>query len=227
MRPVVAIDGPAGSGKSTVARALARRLGIAHVDTGAYYRTATLLALRAGVDLGAGEAIAALLGDARIERRGDRTLLDGCDVEEDIRGVAVTAAVSAVSAQPAVRTALLGLQQRAATGGAVVEGRDAGTVVVPGAVLKVWLTASPHERAARRARELGSPDAESVSRQLHAITRRDALDAAQMAPADDVVVLDTTGRSVEEVVEALADLTSTRSAAQPGQGCHRHSRSTR
>lgn len=212
MKPVVAIDGPAGSGKSTVARALAGRLGVAHVDTGAYYRAATLLALRAGVDLSRGQAIATLLADARIDRRRGRTLLDGDDVEDDIRGPAVTAAVSAVSAHPSVRAALVELQRREASEGAVVEGRDAGTVVVPDAVLKIWLTASPRERATRRARELGAADADAVAAQLLAIERRDALDAAQMARADDVVELDTTGRCVDEVVQSLAQLAEHRTA---------------
>lgn len=203
-RAVVAIDGPAGSGKSTVAAALAARLGVAHVDTGAFYRAATLLALRAGVDLHDGQACAQLVAAADIVRRGGRTYLEGHDVEDDIRGSAVTAAVSTVSAHPAVRSALLDLQ-RAQVGaqGAVVEGRDAGTVVVPGAQLKVWLTASPQERARRRASQLDQHEPAMVALHLVDIARRDARDAEQMVRAADVVEIDTTGRRVDELVDEL------------------------
>ncbi|MDQ3709846.1 MAG: (d)CMP kinase, partial [Actinomycetota bacterium] len=131
---VVAIDGPAGSGKSTIAAALAERLGFAHVDTGAYYRAGTLAVLRSGIDLRDGAGCARVIGDLTIERRAGRTLLDGVDVEDDIRGPEVTATVSAVSAHPAVRAALLGAQRAAVSpAGAVVEGRDVGSVVVPDA----------------------------------------------------------------------------------------------
>lgn len=219
MGVTVAIDGPAGSGKSTVARALARRLGLVHVDTGAYYRAATLVALRAGVDPGDGVAIQRLLGAAGIERRDDRTLVDGADVEADIRGPAVTAAVSSVAAHRGVREALVRLQRRAAAAGAVVEGRDAGTVVVPEATLKVWLTASPQQRATRRARQLGVQDEDSVREHLQAIARRDAQDAAQMSRAEDVVEVDTTARGVDDVVEALVGLLVQRTATARDQ-CH-------
>lgn len=211
-RLVVAIDGPAGSGKSTVAAALADRLGVPHVDTGACYRAAALAVLRAGVDPVDGAACAALVREVRIERRGGRTLLDGEDVEAEIRGPAVTAVVSAVSAHPAVRRALLPVQ-RAGLGprGGVVEGRDAGTVVVPDAPLKVWLTASPHERAARRAAQLGQHDPAEVAVHLADLERRDLADAARMARAADVVEVDTSGRDVGSLVADLATLA--RSAA--------------
>lgn len=199
---VVAIDGPSGAGKSTVARALARRLGLRHVDTGAYYRAATLAALRAGIPPD-DPKVAALLADVVIERRDGRTFLDGEDVEDEVRGASVTAAVSAVARQPRVRE-LLVQRQRAEVGrhGAVVEGRDAGTVVVPDADLKVWLTATRRERAARRAAQLGLPDRE-VDAQAADLARRDALDAAQMDQAADAVVVDTTAMSVEELVDDL------------------------
>ncbi len=204
---VVTIDGPAGSGKSTVAAALAARLGVVHVDTGAYYRAATLAVLRAGADPSDAAAAEAAVSGARIERRAGRTMLDGRDVEDEIRGPLVTAAVSTVAAHPAVRRALLPLQ-RAEVGdaGAVVEGRDAGTVVVPDADLKVWLTASPQERAVRRAAQRGVPDAAAVAAHAADISRRDRLDARQMVPSGGAVEVDTTGRGVPEIVDELVRL---------------------
>ena len=202
---VVAIDGPAGSGKSTVAAALAARLGVSHVDTGAIYRAATLAVLRAGVDVRDPIACVRVIGESVIGRRDGRTLLDGEDVEADIRGPEVTAAVSAVSAHPDVRAALLALQRgQVGDAGGVVEGRDAGTVVVPDADLKVWLTADPVERARRRAAERGEQDAYAIGVQAADLARRDAQDAAQMARAPEAVVVDTTGRSVDDVIEELA-----------------------
>lgn len=203
---VVAIDGPAGSGKSTVAAALADRLGVTHVDTGAFYRAATLLVLRGGVDVADGAACAQLLEDVTITRRGGRTRVDGEDVEEAVRGPEVTAAVSTVSAHPQVRAALLQLQRReVGAHGAVVEGRDAGTVVVPHAPIKVWLTASPTERATRRAAQLGQTDPDAVSAHAADIRRRDAADAGQMERAPEAVVIDTTGRSVGDLVDELVE----------------------
>lgn len=215
-RLVVAIDGPAASGKSTVASALADRLGVPHVDTGAFYRAATWLALRAGVDVGDEQACAALLHGVMITRTAGRTLVDGEDVEEAIRGPAVTAAVSTVSGHPSVRAALLG-RQRAAVGrdGAVVEGRDAGTVVVPDAALKVWLTATPAERADRRAAQLGQTDPQVVAAHAADIADRDAADAAQMVRAPDAVEIDTTGRDLAELVEELFDLLARTARRRP------------
>lgn len=198
---VVAIDGPGGSGKSTVAAMLADRLGVPHVDTGAYYRAATLAVLRARVPVDDPRRCAQVVAAATIERREGRTLLDGEDVEHEIRGEAVTADVSAVAAIPQVRALMVERQRsEVSPAGAVVEGRDAGTVVVPGADLKVWLTASPRERAARRAAQAGiAPAAVAAA----ALARRDASDAAQMARAPDVVHIDTTGVSVAALVEGL------------------------
>ncbi|HWH32682.1 MAG TPA: (d)CMP kinase [Egibacteraceae bacterium] len=208
---VVAIDGPAGSGKSTVAAALALRLGVPHVDTGAIYRAATLAVLRAGVDVRDEAACLRVVERASILRADGRTRLDGEDVEALIRGPEVTAAVSAVSEHPAVRAALLGLQ-RAQVGdaGGVVEGRDAGTVVVPDARLKVWLTANPLERARRRAAERGETDPEAVAAQAADLERRDAHDAAQMRRAPDAVEIDTTGRGIEDLVDELASMVEAR-----------------
>lgn len=201
---VVAIDGPAGSGKSTIALALAQRLGVAHVDTGAYYRAAALAVLRAGVSLQDAEAVLAVVRSADIARMGARTMLDGHDVEDEIRGSEVTGAVSAVSGQSQVRQVLVTLQRAAVSAsGAVVEGRDAGTVIVPQADLKVWLTAAPEERARRRAAQVGTADPETVAAHAADIERRDTLDARQMARAHDAVEIDTTGRSVDEIVSDI------------------------
>jgi cytidylate kinase len=211
---VVAIDGPAGSGKSTVARALARRLGVPHVDTGAYYRAVTLAALRAGVTPGNPAACSQIAAAAQIERRGDRTFMDGEDVEDQIRDATVTAAVSAVSAHPEVRAVLRRRQRDAVPpGGAVVDGRDAGTAVVPHAPLKVWLTATPTERARRRAGQVGA-DTRSVPRHEQDLLRRDAEDATYMVPAPDAVHIDTTDRSVEDLVDELVALVQQRSTSE-------------
>lgn len=208
---MIAIDGPAGSGKSTIAAGVARRLRLPHVDTGAYYRAATLAALRAGVDLADGLACATIVVATRIDRTGGRTRLDGFDVEGEIRGPLVTSAVSTVASHPEVRRALLDLQRsEVGPAGAVVEGRDAGTVVVPDATLKVWLTASPLERAARRAAQLGQrDDAEAVTVHAEQIACRDERDAERMVRAEGVVVLDTSGRGVEAVVAEVAALART------------------
>lgn len=204
-RVVVAVDGPSGSGKSTVARQLAQRLAVPHVDTGAYYRALTLAVLRAGLDPGDAAGCAALAERVSITRCDGRTALDDEDVEDAIRGPEVTAAVSVVSAHPAVRR-LLVARQRDAIGaaGAVVEGRDAGTVIVPDAELKVWLTASPDMRAARRAAQLGEDDPGVVASIAADLARRDDADAQQMARAVEAHVVDTTGRDVAEVVDELA-----------------------
>lgn len=211
-RLVVAIDGPAGSGKSTIAAALARRLGLNHVDTGAFYRAATLLVLRAGADPGDPEACLAALAGRTLERRGDRMMIDGEDVELAIRSELVDAAVSAVAQHPPVRAALLDAQRVGVSErGAVVEGRDAGTVVVPEANLKVWLTATTQERAVRRAVQLGTAGRSGVAVQEQALRQRDARDHRQMRRAENVIEVDTTGRSVDEVVEGLAALAFARS----------------
>lgn len=201
---VVAIDGPAGSGKSTIAAALAQRLGVVHVDTGAYYRAAALAVLRAEVGISDGAAVLRAVCRADIRRSQGCTLLDGVDVESEIRGGAVTAIVSAVAGNPDVRSHLVGLQ-RAEVGaaGAVVEGRDAGTVVVPDADLKVWLTAAVQERARRRAAQLGTADPAMVAEHVRDIERRDTSDSRQMARADDAVEIDTTGRSVAAMVDDI------------------------
>ncbi|HYV58803.1 MAG TPA: (d)CMP kinase [Acidimicrobiia bacterium] len=209
---VVAIDGPAGSGKSTVARGVADALGLEVLDTGAMYRAVTLLALEGGFDPGDGEAIAQAAGRAVLEL-GDppgSIRLDGRDVSREIRGPAVSTAVSQVSSHPPVRTLLRRRQREWAEqrGGGVVEGRDIGTVVFTDAPLKVFLTASEDERARRRHRDehdaARPADLEAVR---DAVDRRDALDhrTTPLAPAPDAVVIDTTGRTVEDIVDKIVE----------------------
>ncbi|HEV3352598.1 MAG TPA: (d)CMP kinase [Acidimicrobiales bacterium] len=206
--PVVAIDGPAGSGKSTVARAVAARLGVAYLDTGAMYRSVAFAGLERGIDPQDGEALAKLAAELDIEV-GARVLVDGVDATAAIRGPAVTSVVSAVSAHPAVRAEMVRRQRRWADehGGGVAEGRDIGTVVFPDADAKVFLTASEDERARRRQRDDRAPDVGAVAADL---ARRDALDSTRatspLRPADDAVVIDTTGRTVDDVVDEVLSL---------------------
>jgi CMP/dCMP kinase len=197
---VVAIDGPAGAGKSTVARAAARALGFTYLDSGAMYRSVGLLTLRHG---GAASEQAEAL---RIEL-GDRVIVNGTDVTEAIRAPEVTEAASKVATNPAVRKALVRKQRELlADGDWVAEGRDIGTVVVPDAAVKVFLTAGADERARRRADELGT-DVETVRRDQ---ALRDAQDASRehspLAVASGAVELDTTGLSVDEVVARIVEL---------------------
>jgi cytidylate kinase len=210
---VIAIDGPAGSGKSTVAAAVADRCGLACLHTGAMYRAATLAALRAAVDVSDAMALDALVAGLSIEV-GEHVLLDREDVTEEIRSAPVAAAVSAVSAHAGVRRRLVELQRAWVSdhGGAVVEGRDIGTVVFPDADVKVYLTATPAVRAARRSEEAGTAgeggaDLAAVAARL---ARRDALDAGRtvspLAVAADAHVIDSTTLDVGEVVEKVLAL---------------------
>ena len=194
---LIAIDGPAGSGKSTVAQAVARKLGIDYLDTGAMYRSVTHVALQRGVDVSDADALARLAHDLEIEV-GDRVLVDGDDVSEAIRTPAVNGAVSTVAAHPGVRAELVRRQKAwAATHqGGVMEGRDIGTVVCPGARLKVFLTAGEGERARRRRDEAG-------------VEQRDRLDSTRsvspLKAADDAIVIDTTALTVDEVVTRILE----------------------
>lgn len=206
--PVIAIDGPAGSGKSTVARAVAWRLGVEHLDTGAMYRSVAFAALRAGIDPSDEPVVSALARRLEIVV-DDRVLVDGDDATEAIRGPEVSVAVSAVAQIPSVRAELVRRQREwvTARGGAVVEGRDIASVVLPDADVKVYLTASDEERARRRAGEPGQPDDALVAADL---ARRDRLDSGRSASplvvAGGAVVIDTTGLSVDEVVDAIVVL---------------------
>jgi cytidylate kinase len=198
---VIAIDGPAGAGKSTVARALARRLGFTYLDSGALYRCVALVALAAPA-----EEPARLARAARIEL-GERVLLDGRDVTEEIRTLEVSEMASRVASDPAVREALVALQRELVSrGDMVAEGRDIGTVVAPGAQLKVFLIADPAERARRRAAELGL-DHGAVLEELRQRDQRDSeREHSPLRAARDAVRLDTTGLSVEQVVERIVAL---------------------
>ena len=203
---VIAIDGPGGSGKSTVARHLAERLGLGYLDTGAMYRAVAFAALRRGIDPSDTEPVAHLMDGLELEMSDAGVVVDGVDATIEIRGPEVTRAVSLVAANPAVRTELRSRQREWAVGrsGAVVEGRDIGTVVFPDADLKVFLTARADVRAERRSQEVSDLDYETVAADL---ARRDTLDEGRedspLAQADDALVLDTSGMSIEEVVESL------------------------
>ncbi|MGH3700145.1 MAG: (d)CMP kinase [Pseudonocardiaceae bacterium] len=224
LRGVVAVDGPAGSGKSTVARRLAALLGAGYLDTGAMYRAAALAVLRAGVNPAEPISVFEVVAQRHIEVGASCVLLDGEDVSQEIRGPAVATAVSPVSAVVQVRELLVAHQRRiirdatAAGGGIVVEGRDIGTVVAPDAPLKVFLTASAAQRAARRAAQDGVDDVAEVRR---AVERRDRLDssraASPMRAADDAVELDTTALDVDAVLGRLRELVVARGLVVRGR----------
>jgi cytidylate kinase len=208
---IITIDGPAGAGKSSAARALAQRLGFEFLDTGAMYRAVTLAALRAGVDLTDQEALGRLVAGLRLEVRPGLVLLDGVDVTEAIRTAEVTAATSPVADSPVVRRRLAELQRRLAAGRDVVcEGRDQGTVVFPEADCKFFLVADPRERARRRQREMAARgeavDLATVLAAQEARDRRDAArDLAPMRPAPDAVVVDSTQRDLDAVVRLMEE----------------------
>lgn len=207
---VLAIDGPAGAGKSTAARAAAAVLGIPVLDTGAMYRAVTLACLRAGVPLDDATACAKTAAQVVIDTEDGITVLDGIDVSAEIRAPDVTAAVSVVSAHPTVRSRLVEHQRAWAErhGGGVVEGRDIGTVVFPDARLKVFLVASAAERAQRRRRDESAAGRTVAADALEDdIRRRDALDASRavspLVAASDAVQIDTTGRTLDDVVDEI------------------------
>jgi CMP/dCMP kinase len=221
---VVAIDGPAGTGKSSVSRGLAHELRARYIDTGAMYRIVTLAVLRVGVDLADQDRVAAVASAAKLsvgyDPNEDRSYLDGEDVSSEIRGDEVTRAVSAVSSVPAVRTRLVDVQRALAAGpgSVVVEGRDIGTVVLPGADVKIYLTASAETRARRRNDQniaAGLPgDYDSV---LADVRRRDHLDSTRavspLRAASDAVVVDTSEMTESEVIAHLLQLVNQRSEA--------------
>jgi CMP/dCMP kinase len=212
----ITLDGPSGTGKSSVARAVAARLGADYLDTGAMYRAATVAVLDAGVDPEDADAVAAVVARARIEvgttAGAEVVKVDGVDVADRIRGPLVTRAVSPVSAVPAVRRQLVD-QQRALVGAAeavVVEGRDIGTVVLPDATLKVYLTADPAIRAQRRAGQLGITDAAEIAELAEDLRRRDEYDSGRadspLRPADDAVTVDSTHMDRAAVVDRIVAL---------------------
>jgi len=219
---VVTIDGPAGAGKSSVAKLLARRLGYRLLDTGAIYRAVALTAKRSGVSWSDGEACAELARtlEIRFDFVGDKNhvYLGGEDVTAAIRTPEISQGASQVSAHPPVRAALLELQRRlGAGGGVVVEGRDTGTVVFPQADAKFFLTASEQERARRRVAELAAAgtvvDFEATVREIHERDQRDAgRDVAPMVPAADAVLVDSSTQTLEQVVDSLASQVEARAS---------------
>jgi cytidylate kinase len=198
---VIAIDGPAGAGKSTVARAVAQRLGFTFLDTGAMYRCV-------GLAVAADGAPAAEVAERVSIEVGERVLLDGRDVTEAIRAPGVSEAASRVAADPAVRAALVRKQQAiVADGDWVAEGRDIGAVVAPDAEVKVFLHADPAERARRRAADLGLSVEDVLARQRERDVRDSTEGRSTLEPANDAVPVDTTGLTLEEVVEQIVMLT--------------------
>jgi len=206
---VIAIDGPAGAGKSTVARALAARLGLDYLDTGAMYRGVTFAALRRGIDPDEVEPVAHLTIDLDLEVIDTTVKVDGDDASLEIRGPEVTRAVSTVAANPLVRTELRRrhVQWAQEHGGGVIEGRDIGSVVFPDAELKLYLTASPEVRAGRRHKEVADLNYEEVAA---SIAERDARDQGRdtnpLIEAPDAVIIDTTDRPVDEIVDEILGL---------------------
>lgn len=208
----IAIDGPAGAGKSTVAKQVAEQLGLLYIDTGAMYRSVTLKALQQGIDFNHPEALTHLARQTEIELRPgavQRVFLDGVEVTEAIRSPEVTSNVSTVAKIPGVREVLVELQrQMAQTNGVVMDGRDIGTVVLPQANAKIFLTASAEERARRRAKEMTDKgytvDIEKLTKEIQ---DRDDMDSnratSPLVPAEDAVIIDSSGMDIPEVVEAI------------------------
>ena len=200
---IIAIDGPAGAGKSTVGRAVAARLGLEYLDTGAMYRAVTFAALRRGIDPADDDDVAALASTVEMTVDGSSVTVDGVDATVEIRGREVTAAVSAVAANGRVRSELVRRQRSwvSSHGGGVVEGRDIGSVVFPEATLKLFVTASPRVRAERRVAEIGGDVAEVEA----SIIERDRKDSTRaespLVESTGAVVVDTTGLSIDDVVE--------------------------
>ncbi len=219
--PVIAIDGPAGSGKSTVARRLADRLDLEYLDTGAMYRAVAFAAIRQGLDPVDVEPVAALATTMELSVSDGEVVVDGVDASVEIRGPEVSRAVSVVAANPAVRDEMRTRQRVWAVEhrGGVIEGRDIGTVVFPDALLKVYLTADPAVRAARRAKEMTDLEYDTVAAD---IARRDAADQGRshspLVEADDAVTVDTTGLEIEQVVELIAEMVEQRLADRESAG---------
>ncbi|MBW5424912.1 (d)CMP kinase [Streptomyces sp. BG9H] len=219
---IVAIDGPSGTGKSSTSKAVAAQLGLSYLDTGAQYRAITWWMVHNGIDLTDPSAIAAVAGKPEIVSGTDPAAptitVDGTDVAGPIRTTDVTSKVSAVSAVPEVRALITELQRtiaRSAEKGIVVEGRDIGTTVLPDADLKIFLTASPEARAARRSGELKGADIKATQ---EALIKRDAADSSRktspLAKADDAVEVDTTELTLQQVIECVVTLVEEKRAAK-------------
>ncbi len=226
---VIAIDGPAGSGKSTVGRKLASRLGLTYLDTGAMYRSVAFAAIRQGIDPDDPEPVAALARAIDISVEDDVVVVDDIDASLEIRGPEVTRAVSVVAANPGVREEMRTRQRAwaAERGGGVIEGRDIGTVVFPDALLKVYLTASSEVRAARRAKEMTDLDYDDVAAD---IARRDAADSSRsdspLATAGDAVTVDTSELDIDQTVE-LVERSGGRTRRDASNRRIRHERTAR
>jgi cytidylate kinase len=210
---IVTVDGPSGTGKSTVSRVVAHKAGLPHLDTGAFYRAATLAVLEAGVDPSNAAEVMGVVSGVRLDQEHGRMYLDGRDVSSEIRGEVVTRAVSAVSAHQDVRKLLVDMQRAwmESHGAGVVEGRDIGSVVFPDATVKVFLDASPEVRARRRAIETGEP----VEEVLEDLNRRDRLDSTRQASPllipEGAVVVDTSELSFDQVVDEVLGLINAKS----------------
>lgn len=200
---VIALDGPAGAGKSTISRLIAQKAGLDFLDTGAMYRAVAFAVLERGVDVNDVEAVGDLAEGVRIDLGDERLVVDGKDATDAIRGPQVTSVVSVIATYPRVRTAMREQQRQwiVAHGGGVVEGRDIGTVVFPDALLKVFVTASPRVRAERRFAQTGG-DIDAIA---ESIAQRDHIDSTRedspLRPAADSVVLDTSDMTIDEVVD--------------------------
>jgi cytidylate kinase len=209
---VVAIDGPAGAGKSTVARALAQALQLKYLDTGAMFRAVTSLVLRDGIDQHDEIAVGSVSTNMNLDMENDQVIANGIDVTTDIRSTAVTSAVSTVAANSIVRSNMRDRQRAWSeiNEGGVIEGRDIGTVVFPDAILKVYLTASPRVRAERRVAETGG-DINEIER---AIAERDMKDSTRadspLRESEDSVIVDTSHRSINEIVSGIVSLVKDR-----------------
>jgi cytidylate kinase len=206
---IVAIDGPAGSGKSTVASVLAKRLGFLYLDTGAMYRALTWLARRDGLALDDGDALSELAREHPVSFSAEgKVAIDGEDVSAEIRNAEIDLLVPVVARHPEVREVMRERQRSlGAAGDSVIEGRDIGSVVTPAAEVKVFLVADEAERARRRSADRPGVGAETLAADLR---RRDERDAVNTQPADDAVLLDTTNLSVDEVVDRIEELVEAR-----------------
>ncbi len=209
---IVAIDGPAGAGKSTVARALAERLGFRYLDTGAMYRALTWLAMQRGLDLGDADALSRLADEAPVRfDAADRVWISGTDVTPSIRQTRIDRMVPVVARHPGVREVMRERQRELGSeGDVVIEGRDIGTVVAPDAAVKVYLVADREIRAQRRAAERPGIGADALATD---IKKRDKKDAERMQPADDAIEIDTTSLEVDDVVDRIEALVRERTAA--------------
>lgn len=211
---VVAIDGPAGAGKSTIAKALAAKLGVRYLDTGAMYRAVTFAAMTSGIELSNQDLVAELTRKSKMLLTDETVMINGLDATTAIRSSEVTAAVSTVAANSQVRTELRERQRQwiADNNGGVVEGRDIGSVVFPDATLKVYLTASPIVRAKRRVAQSGG----NVDEIAASIASRDLQDSSRsdspLTQTDDAITIDTSDRSIDQVVAQLVEMTDQRSS---------------